>query len=152
MIEIKNGDLLKSNCNIIIHQANCFATMGAGIAKQIKRIYPEAYEVDKNFGFPVGSKKRLGFYTNTNFENDVVVFNLYGQYNYGRGKQTNYKAFEQGLRMILINLVNDFEKNMKIGMPFGVGCGLAGGEWDIIKEIIERLSNKYEVTIFLYKI
>lgn len=31
-----HGDLLTSDCDLVIHCCNCFHTMGAGIAKSIK--------------------------------------------------------------------------------------------------------------------
>ncbi|MGA8944018.1 MAG: hypothetical protein WB502_15090 [Thermoactinomyces sp.] len=63
MIYIQQGDLLQSDCTVIAHQCNCFATMGAGIAKQIKERYPEAYEADRNFPIPIGIRKRLGHFS-----------------------------------------------------------------------------------------
>ena len=43
--------------DVLIHGCNCMNTMGAGIAKQIKR-FPEAYAVDKKT--IKGSKDKLG--------------------------------------------------------------------------------------------
>ena len=39
-MEIIKGDLLKSDVPAIIHQCNCFHTMGGGIAVQIASKYP----------------------------------------------------------------------------------------------------------------
>ena len=44
MITIKKGDVLRSRAMYICHQVNCMGVMGAGIAKQIKAMYPEVYE------------------------------------------------------------------------------------------------------------
>jgi len=44
------GDLLKmaeeGKFDVIVHGCNCFNTMGAGIARQIARRFPEAYAAD----------------------------------------------------------------------------------------------------------
>lgn len=44
------GDLLKQDkVDIICHQTNCKGVMGAGIAFQIKRTYPEVFKSTKSF-------------------------------------------------------------------------------------------------------
>lgn len=44
------GDLLKQDkVDIICHQTNCKGVMGAGIAFQIKRTYPEVFKKYKEF-------------------------------------------------------------------------------------------------------
>ena len=44
MIEIKKGDLLKSNADVIVHQTNCLGIMGSGVAYQIKKKYPQVFQ------------------------------------------------------------------------------------------------------------
>lgn len=43
MIVIHNGDLFDSGAPAIGHGVNCAGVMGAGVAKEIRRRYPEAY-------------------------------------------------------------------------------------------------------------
>ncbi len=47
MINEIHGDVLNTVDSIIIHCVNCQGVMGGGIAAQIKRRYPEAYDVYK---------------------------------------------------------------------------------------------------------
>ena len=148
------GNLLESDCSVIIHQANCFATMGAGIAKQIRDLYPTVYYVDKNYKVPVGSKSRLGHTSHDYVDGPhgrLLVINLYGQYSYGRGTQTDYAAFKKGLHSILRRM-EELGRGYKIGLPYGIGCGLAGGDWSIVSEIIEEASEKFGRDIYLYKL
>lgn len=54
MMKTVHGNLIKmaleGKFDVIIHGCNCFNTFGAGIALQIKRIFPDAYEADlKNY-------------------------------------------------------------------------------------------------------
>lgn len=45
MIYYRTGDVLTNpDSNIIMHGCNCQGVMGSGIAKQIKLLFPEAYE------------------------------------------------------------------------------------------------------------
>ena len=59
------GDLIKlaldGRFDVIIHGCNCYCTMGAGIAKAIKNIFPEAYDADCKT--EKGSKPKLGSYS-----------------------------------------------------------------------------------------
>ena len=43
MITVINGDLLSSQEDYICHQVNCMGVMGAGVALQIKKVYPDVY-------------------------------------------------------------------------------------------------------------
>lgn len=128
------GDLLQSDCDAIIHSCNCFNVMGAGIARQIKDKFPEAYLADQRT--VKGDVKKLGTYSWARSKNKIIC-NLYGQYNYdGGGRKTNYEAIANGLEAIK----NRFEVLYwwpKIGFPYGMGCGLEGGNWSIVEKIIE---------------
>lgn len=147
MITIIKGDLLKSDCDVIIHQANCFATMRSGIAKQIVAKYPQVAVVDKNFKVPIGSRNRLGTYSGFKTSNDVTIVNMYSQYNYGRGKlQTDYQAMEKAFVKIMLEV-----NGKKVGLPYQIGCGLAGGDWEIVYNLLEKVSNELGRDIYLYK-
>ncbi len=148
MIHIQQGDLLQSDCTVIAHQCNCFATMGAGIAKQIKERYPEAYEADRRFPLPIGSRERLGHFSKVRV-GDCLIYNLYGQYHYGRGKQTELSMLEKAVRSMLEDLKSH---EGKIGFPYGMGAGLAGGDWGEIEPMLERCSEDYGRDLFLYRL
>lgn len=133
-----NGDLIKLALNgefdVIIHGCNCFCVMGKGIAKQIRDTFPSAYEIDQNT--QKGSILKLGTYTaveiithRTNF----IVVNGYTQYDYrGPGPKIDYNATSH----LFQKIKHDFA-GKRIGYP-KIGAGLAGGDWSIIEEIIDR--------------
>lgn len=147
MLIYKNGDLLKSDCTVIMHQANCFKTMGAGIAKSISKLYPAVDQADKDY--PDNAEDRLGKFSYA-IVNKITIANLYGQYHYGRGKQTNYEALENSIDKFLIYAKTN--KNIditKIGVP-KIGAGLAGGNWNLIEGILNRQSQKHGIDIYIY--
>lgn len=148
------GNLLDSDCEILVHQANCFATMGAGIAKQIAHRHPEALLADRTYKIPVGSKARLGQFSHVWVNGPSgrrMIVNLYAQYNYGRGKQTNTEAFEAGINHLFESIQHSAHKDAVIGIPYNIGCGLAGGNWPEIEAIINRAANRYQLTVHLYR-
>ncbi len=140
MIKQIKGDLVKQSdqFEVIVHGCNCFCTMKSGIAPQIKSKWPEAYETDCKT--TKGDKNKLGTisYTST----IPIIVNAYTQYNYGIEKrQCDYDA----MRLCMKEIKKHFS-GKKIGMP-KIGAGLAGGNWEIILDIIkEELSNE-NVTI-----
>lgn len=120
---------------ILIHGCNCFNTMGAGFAKQIKDKFPEAYNVDKKT--KKGDPNKLGnfsYYTYNDNGVDRIILNAYIQYNYGRnGTYINYIA----LINCLLKIKQKFP-NYRIIMP-KIGSGLAGGNWELISSIISTI-------------
>lgn len=136
------GDLIElaqqGHYDAIVHGCNCFCTMGAGIAKQIKAEFRAAYLADCRS--VKGDRAKLGHYTSADFQihipgiantRQLFVINAYTQFDYkGAGVKVDYSAIEQVFRRI--NL--DF-KGSHIGIPL-IGAGLAGGNWSIIEKII----------------
>ena len=143
MIEYTKGDLIElakdGNFDVIIHQCNCFNTFGSGIARQIKINFPSAYIADLQT--LQGDIDKLGTFTSANI-NDLVICNAYGQYRYGRNKQyTDYDALKKALTAIYSTY-----GNVRYGMP-KIGCGLAGGDWNIVEKIINEVFICADVTI-----
>lgn len=124
---------LKGEFDVIIHGCNCFNTMGAGIAKQIKSNFPEAYKADQET--KKGDEKKLGQYTAATINRgDIffVVVNAYTQYYYGTGYDISYTS--------LINVMDKIAKDyngLRIAYP-KIGCGLAGGKWEMVSKIIDN--------------
>jgi len=152
MIEV-NGDLLEyakmRQFDAIVHGCNCFCTMGAGIAKQIKEQFPEAYEADLRT--TKGDILKLGSYTYRKARHyDFIIINGYTQFNYGKNhidgveNPVDYEAIALVMRKIDYNF-----KGQTIGMP-KIGAGLAGGDWGIIKPIIERELKNCNIVIVNY--
>lgn len=138
IIELQ-GDLLQSDCNVICHVANCFHVMGAGIARQIKIKYPSAYEADLRT--PYGAFSKIGTVSSAKVDNRLI-FNCYAQWDYSSSeKQIEYGGLYQCLKAVSrfpddTGLIQ--QAPFKIGMP-RLGCGLAGGDWSVVKQIIETV-------------
>lgn len=142
MITYHSGDLLKSGCYIICHQVNCQGVMGSGIARQIWDKFPGLFEAYRRVVDTNGRKECLGqtlFHTTTFY----TIANMFSQFHYlPRGVvNTNYSAFRQCCKSIkdyVYAIWGSGSGYCRIGFPHGIGCGLAGGDWNIISQILKE--------------
>jgi O-acetyl-ADP-ribose deacetylase (regulator of RNase III) len=136
MLEHTKGNLLDlaeaGDFDIVVQGCNCFNTMGGGIAREIRERYPTAALVDSET--LKGDYNKLGNYT-TAFTGKFLIVNAYTQYNMSRGEDVfEYLAFE----LILQKLIHAYG-DKRIGLPY-IGMGLAGGDKEIILDMIEEFA------------
>lgn len=148
MIQELDTNLLEYPLQGIIHQANCFHTMGSGIARLIREKYPEAYDADIKSGTK-GDSKRLGnFSVAHSLKENKYIFNLYGQYNYGHmARFTSYDAVDRGLRKIEAYAQENHLSTL--GLPKKMGCTRGGGSWPIVRAIIEDVFKESSIELYI---
>lgn len=118
-----------------MHQANLYHTFGSGIAATIKKMYPSAYEAD--LSTPYGDTSKLGSYSGANI-NGITIINLYSQIGISaKHRTTDYASMGKGMEKVR-SWLSDLD-NVRLGIPHGIGCGLAGGDWDTVRVIIEKV-------------
>lgn len=165
------GDLidlaLKGSFDVIAHGCNCQCTMKSGIAIRMAEVFScDKFTLEHN-NFK-GDINKLGqiewrnYSINNNKPNmlrfpsmenkiDLFVINCYTQFMYGKNhidgltKPIDYEALILCMRKI------NFEfKDKHIGLPM-IGAGLAGGDWEKIKEIIKKELYDCNITIVIFK-
>lgn len=153
MIKIVNGNILDAHEDIICQQVNCMGVMGAGLAKQIRNKYPEVYDAYTEMCGMFSKKKLFGQSQMVKCNDGKYIANIFGQLDYGTNKvQTDYKALYDGLSRVFNAVIKLKQyKGKSIAIPYGIGCGLAGGNWGKVYEIIEELSESYNYDITIYK-
>ena len=168
-VSYQTGDILKrSDLNIIIHSTNCFHTMNSGIAYQISQNYLEAVIADKKT--PAGNPEKLGTFSaaiekNINSKNPLLIVNLYGQFHPGSfsedpnsldSKENRFLQLKEALIKFseFIKVFNmELSENNKckffIGVPWLIGCGSVGGDYNqiflLFKEIFNQMSNEIKI-------
>lgn len=130
---------------IVVHGCNCFNNMGAGLAKTIAKEWPAADAIDKTT--PKGEKSKLGNYSFANVDGRVVIINLYTQYHYGKGLQLSYPALEAGLMMVVDQSNATYDTPIYL-IPKYIGCGHAGGDYDKVKVIIDKVMENQPYYLF----
>jgi O-acetyl-ADP-ribose deacetylase (regulator of RNase III) len=166
-----NGDLIElakqGKFDVIAHGCNCFCNMGAGIAPQMaKAFYADKMEMEKQkYKGDINKLGTIDYHEVTDTGNElrlsnpndlyvgdvlVTIVNCYTQYKYGKNytdsmaKPLDYEALTLCMRKI--NLIF---KALHIGLP-QIGAGLAGGDWERIKQIIQTELKDCNVTIVIY--
>lgn len=155
-MKVIQGNLLtlaqEGKFDVIIHGANCFCTFGAGIAKSIKELFPEAYLEDLKT--KKGDPKKLGGISQTLVSNDhgnnLYIINAYTQFKHWREETDDpsvplveYPAIEKAF----IEIKKEFgNRGLKFGIP-KIGAGLALGDWFIISNIIDRIMTGEDITL-----
>ena len=142
MITDIKQDIFTVKCDALLHQCNCFHTMGSGIAAVIRQRFPEAYIADCET--KRGDPEKLGTFSfasvrNREFPNVRVIVNLYSQFDFsGTVRCTRYDALMEGLTTLRDKMRAKANGALRtIAIPWRMGSNRGGGSWLIIRASIE---------------
>lgn len=128
---------------VIVHVCNNVGAWGAGFVIPLGKRYPEAresyYKMHKDYETILGAVQFVKVE-----DNEVYVANMIGQDNIQQNvPPVRYEAIREGL-----GKVRDFciEKGLQVQMP-KIGSGLAGGNWEIISDIIKSELSLHNVPV-----
>ena len=153
------GDLIKlaleGQFDVIAHGCNCFCTMGAGLAPQMAKAFNcDKYTLeDSKYRGDINKLGQIeyGYIPLRKFKIDLYAVNCYTQYGFGSNHEEGtvapvvYEAITLCMRKI-----NHIFKGKRIGLPL-LGCHLAGGDWNIVKQIFQDELKDCDVTVVHYK-
>lgn len=125
-----------------VNKVNCRAAMGAGLARQIRDKWPVVFDEYVK----VCNPKKLGDFQVVRVAPQLYVANLFGQSSFGRDKrQTNYAALGTALFRVMKE-----HTDATFRVPYGLGCGLAGGNWVTVLNLIEEAANAWNVNVEIW--
>lgn len=149
MIRIVEGDLLRSGARYICHQVNCQGVMGSGVAKQIREKWPDVYDRYKVLcdRYSGNREQLLGRAQGVRVTGYSVVVNLFGQNQYGRdGSQyTDINALRRGCETLSAHA----NLGDTIAMPYRIGCGLGGGDWGKVMDMLTGVFREHYLTLYI---
>ena len=135
---------------LIVHCCNTLGAWGAGFVVPLANRYPLAKEEYKKFINENKGKSILGEVNEVPVGKHLYIENLMGQ-SFLRKKPNgdipcNYVAIETGF----LNIIKKHKENFSVHMP-RIGCGLAGGDWKTIENIIYRtFIDIADVDVYVY--
>lgn len=148
MVKVKTGDLLNATEKIIGHQVNCVGPAG-GLAAAVFKKYPDAkndyYQVINRvqaaggFGYAL-----LGTAMLTGQQKDGhIISNIFGQLMPG----ADYRP--EDLRSALEMLARCAKAgDWSVALPWRLSCGICGGDWTEVQQIIEETMRDIECVIY----
>ena len=135
---------------IIVHICNDIGGWGKGFVMAISRRWKEPEQEYRKW-HASGEGFELGVVQYVQVEEDTWIANIIGQHKLRKSNDgeppIRYPAVESGLKAI-----SDFAKeiNATVHMP-RIGCGLAGGNWEVIEKLINKNLAEVDTTVYDFK-
>lgn len=119
----------------LIHVCNNVGIMGSGIALEVKNRYPKTFEAyRKNFNL-----------NSVSFDADDLIFNMVAQTLESKPVNLNYGNLAVCLDIVGLCL---FDSGInRVYVPELMGALRAGGDWLIVKQLVEEILNSYNPNI-----
>jgi O-acetyl-ADP-ribose deacetylase (regulator of RNase III) len=148
MLTEVEDDLFNYHGRVLAHGVSCMGVMGAGIALEIRNRFPLAfadytklcskYEREEAAAHLLGTVQAVD-------TGGVIILNCFTQAWVGtRYREVSYDAVDRCMRQI----GNKFSDYNPVAMP-RIGAGLAGGSWNVIREIIRNAANgRFHAKVF----
>lgn len=157
MIKIIEGDITKTDKDIIVQQVNCRGLMGAGLAKTIMQRYDNVRKEYRDFRQEKLKEVKtdeglLGSVNYIDVYDGKIIANIFGQVDIRKDKKdntvyTDKNALLQGIENVKSKAE---ELGLSIAIPTYIGCGLAGGNWEDIKSGIENIFQNSSIDVVFY--
>lgn len=151
MVSIKEENIVNAIEPIIAHQVNCKGVMGSGVAKDLRNEYQEIFPSYFKYCRSQGSKL-LGKIQMIKIREEKFICNMFGQDGYGYDKQyTNIESLSECIYKVY-KYARD-NKLYSVAMPYGIGCGRGGANWEEVYSILRKYFNepRNRVHLILYK-
>lgn len=144
MISICYSNILTSKCDILVNPVNCFGVMGAGLAKQFARQYPEYEQVYKELCNKRSLKMgEINIYHGLELP-CIGICSLPTKYHW-RDK-SRLEPITKSCKKLREYLD---EKGYSCAIP-ALGCGLGGLDFAVVKDMIYTVFNECKSFIEFY--
>ena len=176
LITTINSDICNAKDEYIIQQCNCLTIKPHGLSETIQKRFPYADLYSKRR--PIGSRNLAvpedrdvpGTFTVCDSIGKPKIVCLFGQWRPGNldspyvlsypesnPPETNdsrLQWFITSLNAFGDSLVEHGDRIHTVAIPYKIGCGLAGGSWDMYEKVLKEFSVNYKnvVKITLYNI
>lgn len=146
-VEYRTGDLFSSDTDALAHGCNCQGVMGAGIAVQFRKRYPEMFKEYQN------RCRTYQFYLHSVYPYEApdgrVIYNL-GTQVYP-GPHADLFAIKCCMEIMVTYPTKKDQVIRSIALP-RIGCGLGGLNWMDVKKVIEQVGSKTDIDLVVYSL
>lgn len=130
------GDIIDVKEECILHQVNCINKIGAGVSKVIINEYPIVEMRYHSLFGCMTSNKLYGYCDYLQVDDKLTIASSFSQYYYGNGQKKNvcYTDYDK----LFSNIQKTLKMFDKVYVPYKIGCGLAGGDWNICMQEFQK--------------
>lgn len=157
MLKIQeNSNIFEVKRGFIMHQTNCLGAHG-GLAGAIFSRWPNALKdyldtVKKSTDNPFAL---LGRWTTSSLDSNLSLINFFGQVEPSREyRTTQYYAYIDRLP-VLRKRLECLKQNyafVELNIPYRLGCGLAGGDWNMMYKILDDALGTASFDVIIHKL
>ena len=155
MIQYVTGDATHPQGHghkIIVHICNDIGRWGKGFVLALSKRWKEPEKAYRQwYADPAGDNRvELGKIQPVRVENDITIINMIGQKGIYRSKGVppiRYDAVRMCLMGVCQYASRIHDEEVSIHMP-RIGCGLAGGSWPQIEDILNETLREFDVFVY----
>lgn len=134
----------QNNVRIIAHICNNTDKWGAGFALQLGRKYPQAKKAFHKYYKEIEG----GMIQLVGINSTLSICNMFAQNGIRYLMNPNPLRYDW-LETCLSKLYSEAQQvNATVQIPYKMGCGLAGGNWNKVESLIKKIFKK-EVSIYI---
>lgn len=146
MIKFVEGDMLINayGAQAFAHGVNCAGVMGAGIAAQLKRYYPDMFGEYR--AACLRGDLKLGDVQVWKNKNGFAILNL------GTQSRPGAPAELLALHIALSSTryLLDESRIASLAMP-RIGCGLGKLEWKVVRPLVQQMFEQWQGMVYVYE-
>lgn len=135
-MKVIQGNIIDVKEGAICHQVNCRGAFGAGVSGVIGGAYPVVEDAYLSLR---PTPALLGTFQRVQVAPGLYVYNVFGQVDYGNAARTGRVYTD--MRALTTALKDICCAHKLVYVPYNIGCGLAGGNWDEFVSIMDGVSN-----------
>lgn len=146
-ITIVRGDILNAKEQYICHQCNCTSVNAKGLAKTIFRRFPWSRVYHKDRSSWLGEIR----ISQSPLKSTPSVIHMFAQDKPGGYNGSPYVKHSR--RMLFkgcLEKIAQVPGIKSLAFPKGIGCGLAGRDWDAYLALITTFAMKYGLHVRIY--
>lgn len=140
-----DSDLLDCGAQIIAQQCNCVSKYGKGLSKTISDTYDYANFYDRTSPSTPGTIEVRGG------KGKQWILAMYAQYHPGGPSERDGDTKEQRILWFeaCLEKITNIKNLRDIAFPYNIGCGLAKGDWDTYRVLLDKFAEENTFRVIL---
>lgn len=130
LMQTITGNILDIERGIICQQVNCANGYGAGLSGKISAKYPQVEKAYRDIFKKLPREEIFGMCQPVRVSDRLVIVNIFSEWNYANAYETGIVSTDMDKLVAALHRVCERYPGSDVYVPYKIGCGLAGGNWD----------------------